>query len=52
MDTFRGNKLFYQEDGGSMFLLSIGTTTRLHGITYQKTMILILSAARTHRRLG
>jgi hypothetical protein len=54
--TFRENKLFYHEDGGSMFLLSIGTTTRLHGITYQITVILILSAARTHRsgyvRLG
>jgi len=48
MGTFRENKLFYHEDGGSMFLLSIGTTTRLHGITYKKTMMLILSAARTH----
>jgi len=48
MGTFRENKLFYHEDGGSMFPLSIDTTTRMHGITYQETVFLILSAARTH----
>jgi hypothetical protein len=48
MGTFGENKLFYHEYGSSMFLLSIGTTTRMHGITYQKTVFLILSAARTH----
>jgi len=40
MGTSRENKLFYLEDGGSMFHLSIDTTTRLHGIAYQKTVIL------------
>jgi len=48
MGTFRENKLFYHEEGGSMFLLIIGTTTRMYGITYQKTVFLILTAARTH----
>jgi hypothetical protein len=46
-EHFKVNKLFYQEGGGSMFLLNIGTTTRLHGVTSQKTVVLILSAART-----
>jgi hypothetical protein len=48
MGTFRENKLFYHEDGDNMFPVSIGTNTRMHVITYQKTVFLILSAARTH----
>jgi hypothetical protein len=47
-EYFRGNKLFYREDGGSTFLINIDTTTRLHDVTSQKTVILILSAVRTH----